>query len=86
MERTKSVIIVNADHTPAFAVRIEPGKGCHAGDALDHRAVDTAVHDARQLQQLGPDVELRSGPVGTQFGELQTQLAVERHGDIQRSG
>ncbi|CPA13028.1 Uncharacterised protein [Mycobacterium tuberculosis] len=44
------------------------------------------MHDARQLQQLGPDVELRSGPVGTQFGELQTQLAVERHGDIQRSG
>lgn len=48
-------VVVDADHAPT-ATGTEPGERRHAGHALDHRAVHTAVHDAHRLQQLGFDL------------------------------
>ena len=58
-------VVVDADDVAAVAFAgIKPGEGRHAGHALDHRAVDTAVHQAHRLQQLGLDLQLRAGAVG----------------------
>ncbi|MDT5277148.1 MAG: hypothetical protein QOG95_4080, partial [Mycobacterium sp.] len=48
------------------------------GQALDHRAVDTAVHDAHRLQQLGRNVELGARPIRSDLGEHQTEFFIER--------
>ena len=78
-------VVVDSHDIPAAAGG-EPGVGGHAGHALDHRAVDTAVHEAHRLQQFGRDLELGPRAVGAEFGELQPHLAVERRGEIRRDG
>ena len=49
-DRTQEVgVVVDADDRPA-TVGGDPRVCGHTGQALDHRAVDTAVHDAHRLQ------------------------------------
>ena len=78
-------VVVDAHDISAPRVA-RPGEGGDAGHALDHRAIDTAVHQAHRLQQFGLDLELRASAVGAQFGEPQPQFGVERGGEIRRDG
>ncbi len=70
MGRTKSVLLLTPTTLLPSPCELSQAKAAMLA-MLDHR-VDTAVHDARQ-PQLGRTSSC-AGPVGTQFGELQTQL------------
>ena len=67
-------VVVDADDRAA-PVRGEPRLAGDAGQALDHRAVHTAVHDAHRLQQLGQDLQLCPRPSGLISVNTQAQFA-----------
>ncbi len=71
-------VVIDADDRTAAVGAGARRVGGDAGHALDHRAVDTAVHDAHRLQQRAATSKLACSAVRTDFGEYQPQFLVER--------
>src|SRR5246127_4211360 len=86
-DRTQEVgVVVDADDAAATTVGVDPAPRCEASHALDHRAIDTAVHDAHRLQQLGLHLEACPCALRGEFGEHQPKLVVERRLETRRDG